>query len=148
MRNLTGTDFQISDNLCPSPAARLDGHISTAKGLFPIAFSHCCPLRIQGRTVAPVSSLPCTTWGSMAMPASGCPGESWSCENTSPEDAAPHESGPGLRQVEAIHLFFSFSFSTSLKDSLILHSNTVNLVFLPDFFSSLNSEFAILILKF
>lgn len=56
----------------------------------------------------------------MDMPASGCLGERWSCENTSRDDAT-HKSGLRLKEVENPSFFLSFS--TSLKDSLILYSN-------------------------
>ena len=58
-----------------------------------------------------------------------------------PEDAITDNPGLGLTKAEAINLFF---FSTSLKDSLMLCSNTADLVFLPEFFSSLTSGFLFL----
>ena len=42
---LTGTDFQISDNLSPSPAAHLDGHILTEKWLSPYCFFPLLPFK-------------------------------------------------------------------------------------------------------
>ena len=103
--NLTNTDFRISDNLLPSPAAHLDGQALTAKQLLWRFFQYCS-LKDPQRDRHTVTSL--RHWGLVDMPGPGCFGETEPWKHM-PVGAFTHNSVLRLTKAEAINLSFVFN---------------------------------------
>ena len=104
--NLTSTDFRISDNLLPSPAAHLDGQALTAKQLLLWSFFQYRSLKELHQDRHAVTSL--RHWGSVDLPGPDCFGETEPWKHM-PVGAFTHNSVLRLTKAEAINLSFVFN---------------------------------------